>query len=1150
MQCAVENFVKTRDNGLCFIDMPTGTGKTYLTRQIIDRFIRGEILNDVETIIYLTPQKKNIDDIYNKLREGFQEDLSVFDEKVLRIYANYECVVERFLDLYHLLPASIKGWDSCRELKKHIETYKELKDRCIQKDILDSTLWEIRKTYEVAFRKDLTEAIYKDCRRLPERKRKLHSKEYSWVKELYPACLTGDRSVLFMTMDKFFSGNDPIISKSYRFISHSITKKALVIIDEIDATKDVILNQEIQNCTDYKIDLIKLFSSISNTLKGREFPVSIFADSLDVDDKNSSLSRFNAMKAHFLDVEKRLNLNYLFKLDNKGEVDRYFLFDDYQLHTITNAKTEKNIILKEDKNKRQNTISISNENDDGLFYRTMYAIKNSINLFIGCTSIMAKNYLAHYNAEAKVSNSDMMEIEQAVSTMLDPYNLDYALGKNLCIMIVDNISIPVINKGKDVFDTDFYMNGFRYYDFKDDISHNESTTMMMCYLDNTPEKYLLSLASKARVIGLSATASIETVTGNYNIEYLKARLGEDYYELPKEDKRRIDEYIDSRLNNSNNINVQVSSIEDYDDNLERIISQLFCREENVEQFAGILSQYQQNSEWANQDKYYDIKRVVRAMKAVKCFIASPRASAMLIMTNKNVKDETGYDVFSCDVLTSIIEKLCEEKGVEMPAIAFLQSVNFIERKENYKRAIQGGKRVIIFSSYQTAGTGQNLQYQIDEEEKDIDSLYLELPTNILVLASRLKEEKDLIKLAYQYEALKTSGEISQDVSIRNIKSAFRKLMSSKGYEKFENYAYNTDSVNNHKLKILIQAVGRICRTKNKNEQINIFVDEEIIKGIDFSVAFKNGRKLNPEFMKIVDLGKHIENHTSITHRNLNKGWDSNLRVETRIENMLNENRISWSATDIEQWEDMREFVLKYPTISRVELERATKERYSIKDFYLEAPEGQTIDHYTFVVDDSKSKRLLYDLGSASNGKGIQISAQMARLNSLVRIPSVKQYFKERGYALSFVKNDFIVLPAVYQNIYKGALGEAAGKAIMEANGIYLKAINDVTKFEKFDYCFAEMEDVYVDFKNWSEFSLESANRHKLKCAEKLKRTGGRAVFVINIVADSFQIHKSFGGRVIEVSTLCKKIAGDLLYELDNGDMQKLKNEIFEVINGN
>ena len=85
MQCAVEKFVKAKENGLCLIDMPTGAGKTYLTRKIIGEFIRGEILDNVKTIIYLTPQKKNIDDIFNDVKKDFYDNDSHFYSNVLRI---------------------------------------------------------------------------------------------------------------------------------------------------------------------------------------------------------------------------------------------------------------------------------------------------------------------------------------------------------------------------------------------------------------------------------------------------------------------------------------------------------------------------------------------------------------------------------------------------------------------------------------------------------------------------------------------------------------------------------------------------------------------------------------------------------------------------------------------------------------------------------------------------------------------------------------------------------------------------------------------------------------------------------------------------------------------------------------------------------
>lgn len=218
LQCAVENFVKRKENGLCLIDMPTGTGKTFLTGKIIGRFIRGEILQDVKTIIYLTPQKKNIDDIFNNVRHDFLDNPSLFDSNVLRIYANYESVLDRFLDVYGQIPYSIQNRQSCKDLKKQIELYKDLLTRNnIPKDILENTVSEIRKRYEIAFRKDLSEELAKVAKKKRDKKIKINSKEYSWVKDIYPACLTEDRKVLFMTLDKFVSGNDPIISKPYLF---------------------------------------------------------------------------------------------------------------------------------------------------------------------------------------------------------------------------------------------------------------------------------------------------------------------------------------------------------------------------------------------------------------------------------------------------------------------------------------------------------------------------------------------------------------------------------------------------------------------------------------------------------------------------------------------------------------------------------------------------------------------------------------------------------------------------------------------------------------------------------------------------------------------------------------------------------------------
>ena len=92
-----------------------------------------------------------------------------------------------------------------------------------------------------------------------------------------------------------------------------------------------------------------------------------------------------------------------------------------------------------------------------------------------------------------------MNIEQAVSTVLDQFNLDENINRTLIPIIVNDMSIPVESRHRDIMKTDFYLDGFKYYDFEDDIVHNETTSINMCYFENTPEKFLLSLTNIAKL---------------------------------------------------------------------------------------------------------------------------------------------------------------------------------------------------------------------------------------------------------------------------------------------------------------------------------------------------------------------------------------------------------------------------------------------------------------------------------------------------------------------------------------------------------------------------------------------------------------------------------------------------------------------------
>ena len=1152
MHQAIERFCKTKKQGLLLIDMPTGAGKTYLTRKLICRYIRGELLQEVKTIIYLTPLRKNVDDMYDDLLKEFDGDRELFDSSVLRLYANYECVLKYFQDVEtDIQKSDLRSKDSYKELSQKIRIYKDLESTgAVDKEILDGYLTEIRKKAEPAFRRDLSEILLKKASTMRLRKHLLNQ-EFSWAKKLYPACLTDSRKVLIMTMDKFISGNDPIISKSYRFISNSKTNEALIFVDEFDSTKDVVLNHEIDRCADYKIDLIKLFSGIANSLKGREFPLSIFAESLDEKDEKSSLSSFNKMKNVILEVEREHKLNYLYKLETDKASDRCFLFDDYKLHTIASSGN-KRIKVSNDIKKRQNTITIVEGDDDGQFYRAIYDMKGALNYFLNCCAMLARNYLKHYNESAKSSNSDLMEIDQAVSTIIDPFNLDSNLEKTLTAMVVDNVAISILGKKDNTFSTDFYIYGFRYFDFNDDISHNATTAISMCDLDNTPEKFMLSLSSKARVVGLSATASIETVTGNYNIEYLKEKLGDKYFVLLPEEKSRLSEYIKCRLDYPYNIKVKSEDVpHDKDSSIEDIVKKLFESEVNIEKFVGLFGKYVDEN---SKDKLFQIARFTKSMCAIKDFLSLSDSRILLVITNRNIRINDVNHIFSLGIVEETIKALVDELHVALPSIHYLQGADFAAQKQRYLADVKIGNKVVLFTSYNTAGTGQNLQYEDEDVLKDIDSIYIKEPRNILVNCRESVDEISLLKYIYQMESLQVTGEIAGVIADQKIRDAFAKYMNPRTRIKdgvnggnIDN-TYSTGSVNNHKVKILIQAVGRICRTNNKNSSINIYVDDDILKFVDFSVASENGRMLNPEFKEVIKLSKRAPVDKDEIHINLNRAANRNRNVEVRINSLLSENKDKWKAKAVELWEMVREVVLKYPTISKDKLDEVVKETGidSLRDMYLYAIEGKPIKRYYYIKDEI-SKPIQYDYGNNIEG-AFTIDSFNSRLNLFVTVPAVKAYFIEHGYALEFKKNDAIILPVVYQNIYKGALGEATGKAILSKYGIQLEAIKDESKYEKFDFCLKENNDVYIDFKNWSEDDRVNATDYVEKSYKKLQCIKGCKAFIINIFSKEFNMHES-GGGIVEVSSLLDMSNKDQGYLLTDQNRKKLLSKIWGAVHG-
>ncbi|MCG8894608.1 hypothetical protein G1K97_13000 [Tenacibaculum finnmarkense] len=176
-------------------------------------------------------------------------------------------------------------------------------------------------------------------------------------------------------------------------------------------------------------------------------------------------------------------------------------------------------------------------------------IKGFLNYFCRIVKSIAENYQQLETQERiKVPNRLEFTFDLALSSVIEEFGLDKEY-KKFIINTILNARIKPKKKDSELnYDFSVYENGFRYYDFVDNDSHQSKTKIHLYNFENTPEKFMLKLAEKSKVIGISATALIETVTGNYDISYFKRQLGNRFFELKDSEKKYLSELFRACLN--------------------------------------------------------------------------------------------------------------------------------------------------------------------------------------------------------------------------------------------------------------------------------------------------------------------------------------------------------------------------------------------------------------------------------------------------------------------------------------------------------------------------------------------------------------------------------------------------------------------------
>jgi hypothetical protein len=1123
MYSCFKSFVQNgRESGLMLLNMPTGFGKTHSVLKFITDFMENE-QNADKKLFFITTLKKNlpVDDLKKQLQIKCQEQLEEYmvkryKDKVIKLESMIETVTATYSreKVYNAIPQKIRESKACLEFITDIEglqTSQKNHNSDAEKKYRDSLADDrTGNGTERKFRLYIQELLFKT---FPNAKSRLSAiktqKDWQWVAELYPSVLTSEKQVIFMSVDKFLYPHSTLIEKPYTFYTSPITQGALVFIDEFDATKTDILDYIIKEGLRTRIDYIDLFKRIHTALHYNVFPKAIYKPSKqrmkNKQFKHSLKEEMNILKKMSAEIYSKYSLELFLKTDSQ-ETDRNFMFRDNLYLNILSGNNAY-ISISADKKENINNISFSptKPNNHNNIHYLLGEIQHFLNWFLTAVFNFSWNYFQC--CSERQDSQHEYTFDEALHSILKPFNLLIHEKEFLIPQVMMKLTKtkPRSNFRPSDYDLSFYKDGFVYYSLDNSYEHELETIISRCSFSQPPENILATLCERAKVIGVSATATLPSVTSNYDLSYLSLRLGDSYVTPAQEDEERIRAEFQEYEKGYDDISIHTELL-DSSNYSEAIWGKVFDDKELANEAYNCVARSVIDNQ-SNNDRVFHQERYFRIALAFKRFTEHSDIRSFLCLLNLFPKHN--HPDLDIDTLYKLFGRIANKSLEDVKSmVVLMKSENFDSQKKMLLERLSNGEKIFVMSSYQTVGAGQNLQYSIPSElvgslikindrpksnQKDFDAIYVDKPTHLITNAFALganaeKREESLVRFLFETEFLHQNGEISLDDKRQKIKEAFKAAYM--GFHPHSQSLSHTPSVCLAVTRLIIQAIGRLCRTNMKQKNIYIFADAQICDYFYTGVA--DDILLNRETAALID---EIKKHASAK---LEYNADIIERAETRANNVsafiVKMVQTDWNETNMRQWSGLRSLSLASPTADNTLFMKdfRVNQQYiftdKLTDRYYYQQEG---DYAKMNISLTPSKDFPYE-----------VSARSAKLDRILLFNGMREYFSDNGFATEFAPNAYHMTPAQFNNIYKGALGEVAGKFWFEkVLNIGLEDIADPSLFEQFDYQVPDLP-VFVDFKNWHESSFFDEQKQIDKVIGKAKKCKAECVIVANILDDN------------------------------------------------
>lgn len=787
-------------------------------------------------------------------------------------------------------------------------------------------------------------------------------------------------------------------------------------------------------------------------------------------------------------------------------------------------------------------------------------------------------------------------LEREIHTLFSRFETtsEYQFEQQMYEFMTNRKNISIKGSKGDIKLPDFsvYSQGVQFFQEEVDERDNLHRVRLSCReITTTPEKIIVNLAnsSGASVVLCSATASGRSVVSNYDIKYLKQILGNKVHNLLIDEKHTFDKLVSQTYPSGHKVEIVPLEKFQYPKNdpnryeIPEKYKKMFSKEAQeeglIEKWFRItirdLSRNLQPDQSAK-DVSFQIYRLFQFIEAYHWFYTHDDIHSMLYFQNRTGdKDRNQINVICCLIDGSY--KDYPELDIEIPSDWENKHIRISKDWEEVETSIlkelgeDNEAKIMLVSAYGSFKAGANLQYSIpygldyiagdnwdssDEKlKKDWDAVYLQAPAGYMMINEDGNEqtyERSLYNAMLVLMMLYERGCLSKE----DVASWMGNALSNKFYFGEKNNPGITRDKSAWVQTVVEQAIGRLCRTRNKPHTTYILYDRSMTPFFDKSVLDKS---LTKEFKELV---QYVLTHSYEREKSDNPDEVIRCNNANYVQGQLDRIReialkytphpYNDNDSDDEEEEDIsynvmasqmmiqsyKKLIISKPVISSLDDLTEEEKRLTFRTKCYGDWIQNGSNEFIYGMD---GKRIC----PINKGNVYPMSPSTVRLDVLMKNNVIREYFISNGYATEWKSEGLILHPNILAYDYAGEIGEEAFKALVlhytdctEKDLVHLKG----KVYEVGDFVIKNADGtnkIAFDVKNWNpdipHYDRPGDMPTAQKRAEKRKSLDCEIIFVnlLDMRMETMDGIREIGGLITEDGVVIQS-AIERIRQLING----------------